>query len=80
MLDQRGSEGARGIVIDGQFHLLSEDIPADRLFCVSLPFILGRHPFSQGITSSHEMGEIVGKELAASVDRLEKPLSTLELG
>jgi uncharacterized NAD(P)/FAD-binding protein YdhS len=75
-----GSEGARGIVIDGQFHLLSEDIPADRLFCVSLPFILGRHPFSQGITSSHEMGEIVGKELAASVDRLEKPLSTLELG
>jgi uncharacterized NAD(P)/FAD-binding protein YdhS len=74
------SGGARGIVIDDQFHLLSDDVPADRLFCLSLPFILGRHPFIQGITSSHEMGEIVGKELAASVDRQAQPISTLKLG
>jgi uncharacterized NAD(P)/FAD-binding protein YdhS len=32
--------GSRGIVIDDQFHPVSEDMPADQLFCMSLPFIL----------------------------------------
>ena len=27
------------------------------------------HPFIQGITSSHEMGLVVGTELAAAIDR-----------
>ena len=57
----------RGIVIDDQFHPIAGDGPEDRLFCLSLPFLLGRHPFIQGITSSHEMGEIVGEELAAAL-------------
>ena len=61
----------RGIVIDDEFHPLADDGPADRLFCLSRPFLLGRHPFIQGITSSHEMGEIVGKELAAVLSRQE---------
>ncbi len=60
---------SRGIAIDDEFHLVSDDVPADQLFCLSLPFILGRHPFIQGITSSHEMGEIVGKELAQAISR-----------
>ncbi|CAN5218245.1 FAD-NAD(P)-binding protein [soil metagenome] len=46
----------RGIVIHDRFHPVSDDIPEDQLFCLSLPFLLGRHPFIQGITSSHEMG------------------------
>ncbi|WP_240047445.1 FAD/NAD(P)-binding protein [Sphingomonas panacisoli] len=62
-------KAVRGIVIDDEFHPLADDGPADRLFCLSLPFLLGRHPFIQGITSSHEMGEIVGKELAAALFR-----------
>lgn len=57
----------RGIVVDDEFHLVSDQVPADQLFCVSLPFLLGRHPFSQGITSSHEMGAVVGKQLAAAL-------------
>ncbi len=36
---------------------------------MSLPFILGRHPFIQGITSSHEMGLVVGEQLATAVAR-----------
>jgi len=60
---------SRGIVIDDLFHPVAEDIPRDRLFCLSLPFILGRHPFSQGITSSHEMGTIVGGQLADAIAR-----------
>lgn len=60
---------SRGIVIDDQYHPISARIPTDQLFCLSLPFILGRHPFIQGITSSHEMGLVVGAELAAAIDR-----------
>jgi len=56
--------GSRGIVIDDAFHPIADGVPSDRLFCLSLPFIMGRHPFVQGITSSHEMGEIVGQALA----------------
>lgn len=59
---------ARGIAIDDSFHPISDDISDDRLFCLSLPFILGRHPFHQGITSSHEMGASVAKELAKVID------------
>lgn len=59
---------ARGILIDDEFHPVSEEISADRLFCLSLPFILGRHPFIQGITSSHEMGSVVGDELARIIN------------
>lgn len=59
---------ARGIVIDDLFHPMADDQPVDRLFCLSLPFIMGRHPFVQGITSSHEMGTLVGVELAQVLD------------
>lgn len=60
---------SRGIVIDDTFHPVSDDVPAGQLFCLSLPFLLGRHPFIQGITSSHEMGEVVGAELARVTSR-----------
>ncbi|CAN5466313.1 FAD-NAD(P)-binding protein [soil metagenome] len=62
------SDLSRGIVIDDVFHPIADGVPRDRLFCLSLPFIMGRHPFVQGITSSHEMGEIVGQQLALAVD------------
>jgi len=58
---------SRGIAIDDQFHPISDDIPEDQLFCLSLPFLLGRHPFIQGITSSHEMGLVVAEQLAAAI-------------
>ncbi|MEO6598261.1 MAG: FAD/NAD(P)-binding protein [Polyangiaceae bacterium] len=63
------SKPARGIVIDDRFHPIADGVATDQLFCLSLPFILGRHPFSQGITSSHEMGAVVGAALAAAIAR-----------
>ena len=63
-----GAGVTRGIAIDDQYHPISDDIPADQLFCLSLPFILGRHPFHQGITSSHEMGNVVAERLATVLD------------
>lgn len=58
----------RGIAIDDEFHPISDDIPEDRLFCLSLPFLMGRHPFIQGITSAHDMGGVVGERLASALD------------
>lgn len=58
---------SRGIAIDDLFHPVSEKIPDNQLFCLSLPFLLGRHPFIQGITSSHEMGQVVAEQLAAAL-------------
>lgn len=60
---------SRGIVVDDQFHPISPDIPNDQLFCLSLPFIMGRHPFIQGITSSCDMGKLVGAQLATALTR-----------
>lgn len=56
--------GIKGIAIDEQFHPVSDHSARERLFCLTIPFILERHPFIQGITSSHEIGEIVGAALA----------------
>jgi uncharacterized NAD(P)/FAD-binding protein YdhS len=67
--DPAKAGGSRGIIIDDQFHPVSEDLPVDQLFCLSLPFLLGRHPFIQGITSSHEMGQVVAAQLAAAIER-----------
>lgn len=63
------SKPTRGIVIDDRFHPVADGVATDQLFCLSLPFILGRHPFIQGITSSHEMGALVGAALAAAIAR-----------
>ncbi|MGL3822840.1 FAD/NAD(P)-binding protein [Sphingopyxis sp. R3-92] len=64
---EAGKRDMRGIAIDEEFHPLADDAAEDRLFCLSLPFLLGRHPFIQGITSSHEMGLVVGEQLAAVI-------------
>ena len=64
------SKPARGIVVDDRFHPIADGVATDLLFCLSLPFILGRHPFIQGITSSHEMGSVVGAALAAAIARV----------
>lgn len=66
---ETGATGpARGIVIDDDFHLIGDEVPESQLFCLSLPFLMGRHPFVQGITSAHEMGLTVGEQLAAAID------------
>ena len=63
----------RGIAVDELFRPVDAPLPADRLFCLTLPFLMGRHPFAQGITSSFEMGGIVGRRLALVVKGEENP-------
>jgi uncharacterized NAD(P)/FAD-binding protein YdhS len=70
------AKASRGIAIDDQFHPVSDAIPDDQLFCLSLPFLLGRHPFIQGITSSHEMGRVVAEQLAVAL-RSDVPIAAV---
>lgn len=60
---------ARGIAVDERFHPVVDGAPIAPLFCVALPFLLGRHPFLQGITSSHTIGEVVGQALSEATAR-----------
>lgn len=58
--------GSRGIAIDEDYRPISDQQAARHIHLLSLPFILGRHPFIQGLTSCHEIGEAAGKALAAA--------------
>ncbi|PZO80886.1 MAG: hypothetical protein DI629_06165 [Mesorhizobium amorphae] len=53
----------KGIALDEAFRLRFPQPLSNEFYCLALPFLLHQHPFSQGITSSHEMGEIVGAAL-----------------
>jgi uncharacterized NAD(P)/FAD-binding protein YdhS len=61
-----GDNVKRGIAIDGAYHPISALEHSRRLFCLSLPFLLGQHPFAQGITSSAEMAEVVADAIEAA--------------
>lgn len=52
-----------GIQLDGEFHPVSDSPYAERLYCLSIPFMLSQFPFAQGITSSHEMGQQVALDI-----------------
>jgi uncharacterized NAD(P)/FAD-binding protein YdhS len=60
------SQANRSIAIDGDFHPISACEPSHRLFCLSLPFLLGQNPFAQGITSSAEMAAVVADAIDAA--------------
>ena len=60
------SETKRGIAIDGAYHPISAFESSHRLFCLSLPFLLGQHPFAQGITSSAEMANVVADAIQSA--------------
>jgi uncharacterized NAD(P)/FAD-binding protein YdhS len=59
-------EAKRGIAIDGAYHPISACEPSHRLFCLSLPFLLGQNPFAQGITSSAEMAQAVADAIGTA--------------
>lgn len=68
-VEEGSGDSVRGIAIDDTFRPVSDHPAARRLFCLGLPFIMGRHPFIQGITSSHRMGQVVGRELVQASQR-----------
>jgi len=55
-----------GIDIDDDFRPRVSGDVTNKLYCVSVPFLLHKLPFVQGITSAHEMGAKVAKSIVQS--------------
>ncbi len=56
-----------GIEIDDNFRPRLEAGLSNNLYCVSVPFLLHKMPFVQGITSAHEMGTTVAAAIIDAV-------------
>ena len=56
-----------GIEIDDDFRPRVEAGLSNNLYCVSVPFLLHKMPFVQGITSAHEMGITVAAAIIEAV-------------
>jgi uncharacterized NAD(P)/FAD-binding protein YdhS len=57
-----------GIDLDNQFRPRFEAPLTHNLYCVSIPFLLHKLPFVQGITSAADLGDIVASAILAEVD------------
>ena len=57
-----------GIDLDNQFRPRFEKPLSHNLYCVSIPFLLHKLPFVQGITSAAELGDIVASAIIAGVN------------
>ena len=52
-----------GVDLDAAFRPKFEDNLCNQLYCAAISFLLHKMPFVQGITSAHEIGEIVSKAI-----------------
>lgn len=67
-----------GIEIDANFRPRVAAGLSNNLYCVSVPFLLHKMPFVQGITSAHEMGRKVAGAIVEAIERTDLLLPTRE--
>tara|TARA_R110002049_G_scaffold29972_2_gene101998 strand:- start:87139 stop:88746 length:1608 start_codon:yes stop_codon:yes gene_type:complete len=65
LLDQLDLDPDAAVPLDDCFRVSTDKGTWPGIYCASLPFILHRHPFAQGITVSHEIGETLAEAIAA---------------
>lgn len=65
-----------GIDLDNQFRPRFEKPLSHNLYCVSIPFLLHKLPFVQGITGAEELGRIVASAIIAEVNKASTSLGT----
>jgi uncharacterized NAD(P)/FAD-binding protein YdhS len=63
-----------GIDVDGAFRPIIDQPVTRNLYCVSVPFLLHKLPFIQGITSARDMGDIVSRAVISSIEKPAGPL------
>lgn len=66
--DDTAKVATGGIDLDESFRPRFEKPLCHNLYCVSIPFLLHKLPFVQGITSAHDLGKIVSSAIIQSVD------------
>lgn len=62
-----------GVDLDDQFRPHVPDGLCNRLYCVAISFLLHKLPFVQGITSSHELGDIVSAAILEDLESAGAP-------
>lgn len=65
-----------GIDLDNQFRPRFEKPLSHNLYCVSIPFLLHKLPFVQGITSAAELGDIVASAILYEVNETSTKLGS----
>ncbi|WP_275784201.1 FAD/NAD(P)-binding protein [Pararhizobium gei] len=65
--DDTATVATGGIDLDSQFRPKFEKPLSHSLYCVSIPFLLHKLPFVQGITSAEELGSRVAKSILDDV-------------
>lgn len=68
-----------GIDLDAQFRPRFENSLSHNLYCVSIPFLLHKLPFVQGITSAEQLGRIVASAIIKEVESEKLGLHTVAL-
>lgn len=78
-LDALREDGA--VAVDADYRLTEGANPLRDIWCLSLPFLLDRKPFIQGLTSAAEMGRAAAAAIIASIEvpvaRQENPMGEL---
>lgn len=67
--DEPAEVATGGIDLDSQFRPKFENPLSHNLYCVSIPFLLHKLPFVQGITSAHDLGRIVSSSILTDVEK-----------
>ena len=68
-----------GIDLDAALRPKFEDNLCNNLYCAAISFLLHKMPFVQGITSAHEIGEIVSGSIRRSVEAEGTSILTLDI-
>lgn len=61
-------EGGGAVTVDADYRLTQGANPLRDIFCLSLPFLLDRKPFIQGLTSAADMGAAAAAAIIADVE------------
>lgn len=67
--DDTGEVATGGIDLDSQFRPKFEKPLSHNIYCVSIPFLLHKLPFVQGITSAEELGSLVAAAILEDVKK-----------
>ena len=75
--DDTAEVATGGIDLDSQFGPKFEKPLSHNIYCVSIPFLLHKLPFVQGITSAEELGSLVATAILSDIEKKEFGLEAI---
>ena len=68
-----------GVDLDTAFRPKFEENLCNNLYCAAISFLLHKMPFVQGISSAHELGQIVSTAIRRAVEVDDAPVFALDV-